>query len=278
MFREYQCLKEVRSLPAKKRRTKERVQRAYDQRAWLNALEDFKRNPSHDMEAFLYGNVDDEQRLVRVQGIPGHWTSRAYYAYRDLLFAGIINACAPTTSRIVELGCGAGRNLFVLKRAMPNHHYVGLDISEKGISACSLAAKALGVEEMEFNVWDALAEDQSTLEQYTEATFFTHMTLEQLKYDVDDVIRRFLKSRPKVVIHFEPFPSLVRGSRLARATVAEYVAKKDYADNILKAIRRAESAGALEVLEAGSLGLAPKLDYDIGFVAWRPLKTFCLQP
>jgi SAM-dependent methyltransferase len=222
------------------------------------------------MEAFLYGNMNDDERLVRVQGKLGHWATRAYYEYRDSLFAGIVESYAPFTSKIVELGCGAGRNLFVLKRAMPDRKYVGLDISENAISACSLAYKCLGVDRMEFNTWDALSNDQSIIEKYSEAAFFTHMTLEQLKCDIDNIIYRLLKCRPKVVIHFEPLPSLVRGSWLARATVTEYVAKKDYADNILAAIKRVEREGQLEVLEARSLGLVPKPDYDIGFLAWRP--------
>lgn len=54
-------------------------------------------------------------------------TRKYYLLGRDTLIAGI---APPPEGRVLEIGCGTGRNLIAAARAWPGAHFFGIDISE----------------------------------------------------------------------------------------------------------------------------------------------------
>ncbi|MCV4690907.1 hypothetical protein OFC38_32680, partial [Escherichia coli] len=64
--------------------------------------------------------------MYRIQRHIYDFTRKYYLLGRDVMLAGII---ADNAKKILEIGCGTGRNLIILSRKLPNAQLFGIDAS-----------------------------------------------------------------------------------------------------------------------------------------------------
>jgi len=105
---------------------------------------------------------------------------------------------------VLELGCGYGYNLGVLREAEPDHLFIGGDYSQNAVSlARKLFRDHPEVTVSPFNFYDETWSIFDAVEE--RALVFTNHAIEQLP-SVKSVLSTFNKYREKIacVIHLEP--------------------------------------------------------------------------
>ena len=158
-------------------------------------------------------------------------TAEAQQRYNELLYETMRQEIEQSTT-VVELGCGYGYNLWMLKRHFPYRHFLGGELSS---NAVELAAK-LSIEVSQFNFYDSfykLIEDaQSPI------TVFTSHAIEQLPKS-ESFFRGLLPHRDKIqtVFHFEPMYELY-DSTLLGLMRQRYTEVNDYNRDLLSELQQ----------------------------------------
>jgi len=77
-----------------------------------------------------------------------------------------IDTASPANCRMLELGCGDGTNLLALAYALPNSHFVGIDLAATHIDSAKAAAEKLDLSNVEFFKLDVTTVDAATLGEF----------------------------------------------------------------------------------------------------------------
>lgn len=131
--------------------------------------------------------------------------------------------------RIVELGCGYGRNLFLLRHAGLPNELIGYDVSKNGIQL----AKVLNQKHNLGISFDTLDLTKPIPKDIVEnSTVITYAALEQLKSYVPRIINelRFAKQ----IIHFE---NVEKPTSLQGLANVIYKKTQDYQNNLLESLK-----------------------------------------
>ena len=72
----------------------------------------------------------------------------------------------PFTSRVLEIGCGAGGNLLAMAAATPGLSVVGVDLAPTAIAEAQLAVREIGLTNAEFRVGDVRGLTNGELGQF----------------------------------------------------------------------------------------------------------------
>ncbi|HMK90840.1 MAG TPA: class I SAM-dependent methyltransferase [Methylocystis sp.] len=100
-------------------------------------------------------------RMYRPQRRIYDLTRKFYLLGRDRLIAGL---APPPGSRVLEIGCGTGRNLILAARRYPQARFYGVDISEVMLAQARESVARAGVNaRIELAQGDASAFDAATL-------------------------------------------------------------------------------------------------------------------
>lgn len=89
--------------------------------------------------------MDQDQRMDTIYALQRHVydaTRRYYLLGRDRLIQGLP---VPLGGSVLELGCGTGRNLAVLRRLRPDLTLCGLDVSARMLETAACTLKGQGV-------------------------------------------------------------------------------------------------------------------------------------
>jgi len=89
-----------------------------------------KRDPAAPLRD-LSGEKNLSQRTQYGKGGIGHW-------FRDFRDRKVFSLLEKKDGWVVDLGCGEGITLEKLKRAFPEKHSVGIDVSEENVRVCRL--------------------------------------------------------------------------------------------------------------------------------------------
>lgn len=134
---------------------------------------------------------------------------------------------------IVELGCGYGRNLFVLKNYGIKNRMSGYDISSNGIEVAQQINKKFNMD-IDFGVFDYTQKFEMDLKG---KTIFTYASLEQVKYGLEKAIDNIINAQPKQVIHFETIPQLLDNNfHKLMVTLNRY--RKDYQTKLVNILQQ----------------------------------------
>ena len=87
-------------------------------------------------------HAETMDRLYRYQRFIYNLTRKYYLFGRDRLIAGLQ---VPERGRVLEVGCGTGRNLVVAARRNPQGRFYGLDISRQMLLSAEAAARRAGI-------------------------------------------------------------------------------------------------------------------------------------
>jgi len=124
----------------------------------------------------------------------------------------LIDALAPsisTVKTVVELGCGYGYNLALLRDTFPNRLWIGGEYSQNAIKlATHLFAGCKGISVLPFNYYDDTWAILQNLNK--KALIFTRHSIEQLP-QAKSVMQTLAKYKDKIaeVIHLEPVYELI---------------------------------------------------------------------
>jgi len=169
---------------------------------------------------------------------------------------------------IVELGCGFGYRLFMLRKRKLINKMEGFDLSESGVKACQEINNFFKCN-INFYVLDLISDFDSNL--LRNKTVFTYHVFEQLKHYTEKVVKNIIKGEPKEVLHFEPINELYQNN-LKDVTCKLYLHYNDFQDRLLTILKKYEKLGFLKITHCYRLGYSENPYNETSFIRWIPQK------
>ena len=251
-----------RAMLRRVRRTAEVVNADYNLSHWHKVLSEKKWLNAENLLNFLIPG-DSIQRLRNVDGkivwIDGH----SYYRYRVGALGNLIARHAGGVSHIAELGAGYGHNLFSLYLSHPDWTFEGYDIAPNGILAGTAIAQHFGLSDVvsmgRINVTDATDPNFASI---AGKTVFTYFCIEQVPYDVAEVIENIIAARPRRVINIEPTTELLDLTKLRDLVSFAYIRTVDYQTALFTTLERLEREGRIRIFARERMRFAPTINHD----------------
>jgi hypothetical protein len=236
-------------------------QKVLSSRTWLDArdLADFL-TPPNPVERLRKVN----NRILRVG-------QQQYYRYRAGALGDLITRHCGNAERIVELGAGYGYNLFSLHLTRPDWTLKGFDIAPNGIAAGREIARHFGLS-------DKVSLDRIDLTDASDPNFtaianevvFTYFCIEQIPYDVRNVVENIIAARPKRVINIEPTTELL-DLKVPRDLVSLlYIRSLDYQTRLFSTLDELERQGRIRIIARERMPFAPSIHNDGFLYCWEP--------
>lgn len=220
----------------KQKRNKRFVETVYENGVYRHLKEIKLWNLSlDDVLRIDFSNVDEQDKKIIYEKnyeLVRNYRNSIWEKWQDEFYRKISRFIEPD-DHIVELGCGYGRNLFVLRKFGIKNKMSGFDISNNAISVAKEINKKfdLGID---FGVFDYTKKIETDLEA---KTVFTYATLEQVKYGLKNAIENIINAKPKQVIHFETIPELL-DNNFYKIMIKLNRHRKDYQTDLLDIIQK----------------------------------------
>jgi len=140
---------------------------------------------------------------------------------------------------VIELGCGYGYNLGVLREIAPDHSFIGADYSPNAVALASELFK--DYPEIIFTVFNFYDETWPFFDDLDgKALIFTNHAIEQLP-SARSVIKTFIKYRSKIagIIHLEPICEFNDADSTLGLLRRSYTLMNDYNRDLFTVIKEA---------------------------------------
>ena len=253
----------------RRQRTRGQVQADYDSGEWRDFLEARSWERCATLEEFVCPHNTAPIRAM-VDGRLQRLTTHDYFRHRTQQLIAILSEFDQGDDRLLEVGCGAGRNLFAAALAQRWSALRGLELSPTGIRVVEQVAAHFRLGSVSAGPIDLLDAQSPEFNELKGATAFTFYCLEQLPSHTEAVLRRLAAAGVRRVIHIEPTLELFSpGSAQDLASMA-YIWRQDYLADLVDTARRLETAGVIRIVEVRRLGFAPTLRNTPTLVVWEP--------
>lgn len=242
----------------------------YDQGEWRDTLLDRRWDRCSTLADYVLG-TEDRTFAALVNGRLSRIPMRDYYAYRTAVLVATLRRFAPESGPLVEVGSGAGRNLFALAHGGSWSDLLGLELSPTGREVTTLAAQRFGLANIRTEHIDLLDPQSAGFARLRGATAFSFYCLEQLPSYTRRVADNLLRAGVKRMIHIEPTPELFDRTSLKDLATISYIWRQDYQRTIVATARAMEREGCARVLAVERLHFAPSCRNDPTLVVWEPV-------
>jgi hypothetical protein len=254
-------LRALRDRLLKGRRDPGKVQEEYDQGYWKDFYDarDWESQPLRD----LLIPPSSAPMLALVDGGVVSIPVDDYYQVRLDRLAAVIRAHALPDTRLIEVGCGWGMNLFSLYEAGIQGQ-AGYEVSKYGVMAGEAISGQFDCG-IPFGQQNLLNDDIDA----EGATVFTYYCFEQIKSHTEAVLSRIHSWKPGRVIHIEPVRELY-GKALRDRASRLYIDIRDYQNRLLTTLQQMERQGQVTILHAERLGYAANILHEGSCIVWKP--------
>jgi len=245
------------------------VEKDYNLNSWLNILKEKKWLKYDNLLDFVLdsNNTLNSEQLSYVENKICKITRSEYAKFRKEILNFYITENIDDSDTIVELGCGWGLNLWTILANNPQKKLEGYELSENGLNVCTEINNHFNCD-VSFGNIDLTK--NSTFPILKNKSVFTFHVLEQLKYDTSIVIENIIKSKPKMVLHFEPVPELY-GNSDHEKLVKYFIQYMDYQDNLLDTLKIFEKEGRITIVESKRLNFAANPFFETCLIKWIPI-------
>ena len=183
---------------------------------------------------------------------------------RRLLFAKYLSGY----ECLYEFGCGSCGNLLMLSEMFPGVRLRGLDWAPASADIAKLLAKHTR-HDIDGHRFDMLNPPEDFEIEPGSAVFTIH-ALEQLGDRHGSLINFLLKSRPAIVMNYEPICEFYNKDNLWDYLALLYSQRRGYLSGYYNALKDLEEAGKVEILEARRPHLGGAI-HEASLIVWRPL-------
>lgn len=251
------------------RRDAKRVSQDYDAGLWASLLAN-KAWLRHDsLDAYLFDRGEHEI-VANLGGRLMRLSSRDYYFYRTEKLRDALRTHAPSGEEIVELGCGYGQNIFLLRLLDRWPRFEGFDIAQSGIAAAREIAEKFGVTNVAFDILDLTDASHPNYSHVKDKVVYTYYCLEQLPQHTEVVLQNIRAMRARRIIHMEPTTELLNILYPMDLVSYLYVRSMDYQRTIVGVLRKMESARQARIIDIRRMRFAPTLRNDPVLLVWEP--------
>lgn len=275
-FAFYLCLKSIaidvaHKLLWQRKRSFQQVASDYDKGEWFDELKRKRWSGAGTLEEYVVP-IDNRQIIAIIGGRFVRVSVTEYYSYRTNCLMQTLSKYADGAKELVELGCGAGRNLFALALASTQrwNKLRGYELSATGIEVSQAVIDHFKLDSIKVGRINLLDTKSDGFYHLDGSTVFTFYCLEQLPTYVEQVIRNLVDAGVKRVIHIEPTLELFSALSLKYLATITYVWRQDYLSNLVTVVRKLEQEGLIKIIEVCRLNFAPTIRNDPTLVVWEP--------
>ncbi len=253
----------------RRKRDSAQVASDYDRGEWLDQMNAraWERAPTlrdyvvPASDRAIVATVD--HRLVEI-------SQREYYAYRTQCLSDVLARHAGDVADLVEIGSGAGRNLFALACDSRWSSLRGLELSKTGIEVTRIVAQHYQLTHVSATPINLLDPSSAGFAELRGATAFSFYCLEQLPAHTEAVLTALVRSGVRRVIHIEPTAELYSRFSLKDLVTVSYIWRQHYLNDIVSVAKRLEARGVIRILAIERLGFAPTIRNAPTLVVWEP--------
>lgn len=248
----------------RRKRTKTQVNKEYDSGSYmrgLNLINEVK--TLDDMRYLMYDRFYNSQEAGYV--LNGKWClldQRKFIDISEDEFQRFILKSVKESDTILELGCGNGKHLFELRNRGFKGTLYGFELSKNTIELAKKINEKFKTN-INFQVFDIT---QSIPDTFTGSTIFTIGVVEQIKYNVDNMIDNLIAINPKQVIHMEDVHEISQFG-IRKLFLMMYAYARDYNTKLIKTLKKHD----LDILEIEINTIQPPVQHS-GMIRWTPHK------
>ena len=169
---------------------------------------------------------------------------------------------------ICELGCGSCQNILMLAEQFNDARFIATDWT----CASKKTADHLGAclkRNISGRVFDMMDIQDADFIPSGSAIITIH-AFEQLGSNFSRILDFIIRSRPKIVVQYEPVLEYYSESNLYDFLALTYCRKRNYLNNYLTELRHLEQNGKVEVVDSYRPFLGGVL-HESSLIVWRPL-------
>jgi SAM-dependent methyltransferase len=246
----------------------------YDEGAWQSIFAERAWESFDSLEDYVCAKNDSRKIVCLIDGKISKVTAGEYYRFRRDNLATLLSGWVDAQQELIELGCGYGINLFsLIGTAAQPKYMVGMDVSEKGLTAGGQIAGYFNIDNVEFLNIDLLDVNHKNMAIINGKTVFTYYCLEQLGNYMDQVLDNLIKAKPKRVIHIEPTREILDPSILLDLNSIIYSHSMDYPSTLIAGLKAREEVQELKILKIEKRVFAPTLRHYPAFIVWEPRES-----
>jgi len=169
--------------------------------------------------------------------------------------------------KVLEFGCGTGYNLVLLNSMMPGRYsFEGYDWAPESQDILADLARNLDIRGYSFNFFKA----DRRVKIVKEALIMTFAALEQVGDKWAHFLSLLLESKPKLVLHMEPWLEGYDENCFIDYLGIWCHAQRNYLTGYFPFLFELEKRGEIEILFHKRLGIGGRMHEATTFCAWRP--------
>jgi len=250
------------------------VSQEYDQGAWLKQQEFFDSSiiEFDSVEQFLYKyNNNFEISNKKFLTVSGGLRISDIEAYKRYKAGRLIEVFPEKSVNILELGCGFGWNLAVLRDSGHTGNLYGVDISSTAINLCKKVSDkfklSLLCDEMNIlNINDLFVSNLDV--DY----ILIYQVLEQLPKDTENVLEKLILCFPETNFVLIESSSELFPISLSDLISKLYVKKQNYQKSVLKTVRQMAKGNLIKDLTYSRYYCSGKFGHENMIVRFRSNK------
>lgn len=170
-------------------------------------------------------------------------------------------------NNIYELGCGSCHNLLSLSQLFPSKKIFGLDWTTSSIDIAKRLSKIIN-SNIDGIIFNMLKPSSDIVLEHGSA-IITMAALEQMGKQYDEILSFIIKSRPGIVIHYEPIIDLYSDDNIFDYIAMLYHKKRNYLSDYYKTLCTLEKENKIEILDVRRLYFGNIVEASL--IVWRPL-------
>lgn len=243
-----------------------KIHTEYSEDKWQKCADTFDKSggtlTAYDLRVIYYDVNSEKRRAAIINGQLVDACNVDVMGWYDEVLTSAMSDAVKSAQTIVELGCGMGHMLWVLRKTFPGLSYRGGDYAD---SAVALAAKLYrATPEISVEKFNFYAPDYELLEKAKgPVVVFTSQALEQVPKSAS-VIETLSKYKHKIarVYHMEPAYALYDDGTLLGQLRRRYIELNDYNRDLISTLK---TRNDVEILR-----LEPHV------VGWNPFNSLAL--
>jgi hypothetical protein len=243
-----------------------KIHAEYSEDKWQSCADNFEKSNgtanAYDLRVIYYDINSEKRRAAIVNGKLVDASNADVMAWYDEILTTAMADAVKSAKTIVELGCGMGHMLWVLRKVFPGLQYRGGDYADSAVAlAASLYKSTPEISVSKFNFY---APDYDLIEKAEgPVVVFTSQALEQIPTSAG-VVETLSKYKNKIsrVFHMEPAYALYDDGSLLGQLRRRYIELNDYNRDLIPTL---QSRKDVEILR-----LEPHI------VGWNPFNSLAL--
>ena len=192
------------------------------------------------------------------------------YNFFSLLRKIILKKFLSSYSKIIELGCGTGGNLYALRNLFPKASLTGCDWTKSSLKILDIISQNVckKIEGKPFNM--LTLEGKENIQLHQDTAVMTIHSMEQLGSSFSPILDYLLSQKPGVVFHLEPILELYDTDNPLDILAIKYHKKKNYLNGYLPTLEELERKKYIRIIEKRRLYFGNLFEEQYSLVIWEP--------